>query len=429
MKVFLSLITCLLCPLFSWAHPIPDIPVIGSFERSGSASITIEIDPRCFAEDPEEVPFLQKDAFDKLGEQEKKELTDKARNLLKKSLRLRFGSGKWVFPEFRFEFLTKEHETIVLDGDIVLIRGTHERTLSPELRSYQIKAMDDAPYDLVFTNIVDGKPLRRVNVLWPGEESFILDLSSLIIAGSKEVDLDGNVSDDKGHALGKTQDKDGNSSFAKPKTLSSANEGNFSMAKDQAPGQWQEEDEALSSTFISFLRQGFVHVVPLGVDHILFVIGLFLLSRKWKPLLYQVSVFTIAHTLTLALATLGLVSLPSDFVEPIIAASIAFVALENIFVAKYRPYRLAVVFVFGLIHGLGFAGALSEFNLDPGSLFAGLLGFNLGVELGQLAVIGLALFITLGIKDPATYRKTIVIPGSVLIAVIGAYWTIERIFF
>ena len=412
MKVFLSSIIFLLCPLFAWAHPIPDIPVIGSFERNGSASITIEVDPRCFAEDPEEVPFLQKDAFDKLGSQEKKALKDKARNLMQKALRVRFGSEEWFFPEFRFEFLTKEHETIVLDGDIVVIRGTYERTLSRDVKSYQIKAMDTAPYDLVFTNVVDGKPLRRVNVLWPDEESFVLDLAPLLAESE----------------------------------AGSPREGNPSSSKDPLPGQPEvgfvgtEEDSSvqnpvpeqpggISSTFFSFLRQGFVHVVPLGVDHILFVIGLFLLSRKWKPLLYQVSVFTIAHTLTLALATLGLVSLPSDVVEPIIAASIAFVALENIFVAKYRPYRLAVVFVFGLIHGLGFAGALSEFNLDPGSLFAGLLGFNLGVEFGQLAVIGLALIITLGIKDPATYRKIIVIPGSVLIAVIGAYWTIERIFF
>ena len=90
---------------------------------------------------------------------------------------------------------------------------------------------------------------------------------------------------------------------------------------------------------------------------------------------------------------------------------------------------MAVVFVFGLIHGLRFAGALSEFNLDPGSLFAGLLGFNLGVEFGQLAVIGLALILTFGIKDPKNYRKIVVIPGSVLIALMGAYWTIQRIFF
>jgi len=395
MKIFLSFLICLLCPLFLGGHPIPDIPVIGSFERNGSASITIEVDPRCFAEDPEEVPFLQKEAFDKLSKKEKEELTDKARSLIQKTLRIKFGKGEWILPEFRYEFLTKEHETIVLDGKVILIRGNFETKLNEESTSYQIKSMDSAEYDLVFTNAVNGKPLKRVNVLWPGEESFVLNLSSLI---------------------------------TNPKPMSSGTDGNASDATDNESGQWEEE-EAISSTFFSFLRQGFVHVVPLGVDHILFVLGLFLLSRKWKPLLYQVSVFTVAHTITLALATMGLVSLPSDIVEPIIAASIAFVALENIFIAKYRPYRLVVVFVFGLIHGLGFAGALSAFDLEPGSLIAGLLGFNIGVEFGQFAVIGLALVLTLAIKDQAKYRRTIVIPTSILIALIGAYWTIERIFF
>lgn len=393
MKIFSTSIICLLYPIFCWAHPIPDLPVIGSFERNGSASITIEVDPRCFAEDPEEVPFLEKEAFAKLNSEEKKALTDQARNLIQKALRVRFGSEEWFSPEFRFEFLAKEHETIELDGDIMLIRATHERTLTPETKSYQIKALDSADYDLVFTNILGGKPQRRVNVLWPGEESYALDLTSFLVQPEA--------------------------------TVSVLAEGNASAVEGYAP----KEDEGLSSTFFSFLRQGFVHVVPLGVDHILFVIGLFLLSRKWKPLLYQVSVFTLAHTITLALATVGLVSVPGNIVEPIIAASIAFVALENIFVAKYKPYRLAVVFLFGLIHGLGFAGVLSEFDLDPGSLFAGLLGFNLGVEFGQLAVIGLALILTFGIKDPKNYRKIVVIPGSVLIALMGAYWTIQRIFF
>lgn len=392
MKIFSTSIICLLYPLFCWAHPIPDLPVIGSFERNGSASITIEVDPRCFAEDPEEVPFLEKEAFAKLNSEEKKALTDQARNLIQKALRVRFGSEEWFFPEFRFEFLAKEHETIILDGDIVVLRGTYQRTLPSHLKTYQIKALESADYDLIFTNIVDGKPFKRVNVLWPGEESFALDLPSVL---------------------------------PESETSSDGTEGNATSIQDSLP----EQSNGLSSTFIDFLRQGFVHVVPLGVDHILFVIGLFLLSRKWKPLLYQVSVFTLAHTITLALATMGMVSVPGNIVEPIIAASIAFVALENIFVAKYKPYRLAVVFVFGLIHGLGFAGALSEFNLNPGSLFAGLLGFNLGVEFGQLAVIGLALILTIGIKNPTNYRKIVVIPGSVLIALMGAYWTIERIFF
>jgi len=156
-------------------------------------------------------------------------------------------------------------------------------------------------------------------------------------------------------------------------------------------------------------------------------LGIFLLSRKWKPLVLQVSTFTLAHTITLGLATLGWVSVPSSIVEPIIAASITFVALENIFFPKYRTRRLLLVFFFGLIHGLGFAGALSDLNLDPSVLFVSLVGFNLGVEGGQLAVVLLSLAGVFPFRNEEAYRKRIVIPLSVAIAGVGIYWTIERI--
>jgi len=130
----------------------------------------------------------------------------------------------------------------------------------------------------------------------------------------------------------------------------------------------------------------------------------------------------------LGLATLGIISVSPQIVEPIIAASIAVIALENIFFPGYKPYRVVIVFIFGLIHGLGFAGALSGFNLEPTSLLIGLFGFNVGVEFGQLAILITSICLTIFIKDPLHYRKWIVLPGSTLIALIGLYWTIERIF-
>jgi hypothetical protein len=136
--------------------------------------------------------------------------------------------------------------------------------------------------------------------------------------------------------------------------------------------------------------------------------------------------FTIAHTITLGLATLGWVSVSGDIVEPIIAGSIAVVALENIFHPKYTHWRLLMVFAFGLIHGLGFAGALSDFQMPENSLLSGLLGFNVGVEFGQLAVITGALLLTFWIKDQP-YRQWVVIPVSLGIAVMGVYWMVERI--
>jgi hydrogenase/urease accessory protein HupE len=162
------------------------------------------------------------------------------------------------------------------------------------------------------------------------------------------------------------------------------------------------------------------------LDHILFVLGIFLLSRSWKPLLLQVTTFTLAHSVTLALAALGAIKASERVVEPVIAASIAVVALENIFKPEYSRWRLGIVFIFGLIHGLGFASALGELDIPTGSFAVALTGFNLGVEGGQLAVIAGALLLTSAIRNPDTYRKIIVIPGSVAIALTGIYWAIQR---
>jgi hydrogenase/urease accessory protein HupE len=178
-----------------------------------------------------------------------------------------------------------------------------------------------------------------------------------------------------------------------------------------------------------YLKLGFTHILPKGLDHILFVLGLFLLSRKARPLLRQVTSFTIAHTVTLALSIYGLISLPSSIVEPLIALSIVFVAVENILTSELRPSRIALVFAFGLLHGLGFAGVLTELGLPRSEFLPALISFNLGVETGQLAVIGLA-FLAVGLfRNRAWYRQAVVVPASCAIAAVGVYWSIQRTFF
>jgi len=180
------------------------------------------------------------------------------------------------------------------------------------------------------------------------------------------------------------------------------------------------------ATALRYLRLGFWHIVPEGTDHVLFVLGLFLLSPRFRPLLVQVSAFTVAHTVTLALSTLGVVRLSPSVVEPLIALSIAYVAVENTLSTTLRPWRAALVFGFGLLHGLGFAGALGELGLPRGELLAGLLAFNAGVELGQLAVLVLA-FLTIGaFRARPWYRRRIVLPLSLGIAATGLYWTVVR---
>lgn len=198
------------------------------------------------------------------------------------------------------------------------------------------------------------------------------------------------------------------------------------------------------AVLLDFLGNGYEHVlgfdametldvfglkvsIPTGLDHILFVIGLFLLSTRLGPLLWQITAFTVAHTVTLALGVMGWVNVSPDIIEPLIAASIVYVAVENMFTAKMNPWRPLVVFLFGLLHGLGFAGALGAFGIPGSQLLPSLLGFNIGVELGQLTVIALC-FVLVGIwfGRKSWYRRVVVIPGSLIVALIGVYWFLER---
>ena len=142
-----------------------------------------------------------------------------------------------------------------------------------------------------------------------------------------------------------------------------------------------------------YIHSGIIHIVPHGLDHILFVIGLLAFSRSGHHLLLQISLFTVAHTLTLAAASLGLITLSPALVEPLIALSIAYIGVENLLrsspqiTPQFTLMRGGVVFAFGLLHGLGFASVLADFGLPDTAFLASLISFNIGVELGQLIVV------------------------------------------
>jgi hydrogenase/urease accessory protein HupE len=152
------------------------------------------------------------------------------------------------------------------------------------------------------------------------------------------------------------------------------------------------EMKPTETSFTGWIQLGFVHILPEGTDHILFVLGLFLLVPKWKPLLQQTIVFTLAHTLSLAAAALGWVNVAPALVELLIAASIAWIGIENFWAKELGKGRLILVGIFGLVHGLGFAGTLAKLLPagQPEKLPAALFGFNLGVELGQIALLAMA---------------------------------------
>ena len=188
----------------------------------------------------------------------------------------------------------------------------------------------------------------------------------------------------------------------------------------------QYEESGRTSVAQQYFWLGVQHIVPNGFDHILFVVGLFLLSLEIRPLVTQVTAFTLAHALTLTAAVLGFVTLSPQLVEPLIAMSVAYIAIENIVTAKLTPWRPFVVFGFGLLHGLGFANSLSVLGLPDQERLLALVMFNAGIEVGQLAVIAAAASSLGWCRNKPWYRPWIVIPASAVIATVGIIWAIER---
>jgi hypothetical protein len=194
-----------------------------------------------------------------------------------------------------------------------------------------------------------------------------------------------------------------------------------------------ELDKAPDAGYIVFWKYivtGFQHIIPMGLDHILFILCVFFLNTNIKKIILQASMFTLAHSITLGLAMYGVIKPAAYIVEPLIAFSIVFLALENIWSDKVKPWRMVMVFLFGMVHGMGFAGALSEMGMPQNAFVTALVAFNIGVEIGQLCIILLMYCCVAKIfSGKLWYRKRIVIPSSLAIALIAGYWTIERIFF
>ena len=185
-------------------------------------------------------------------------------------------------------------------------------------------------------------------------------------------------------------------------------------------------------SFLDVVREyvlaGYKHILPRGMDHILFILGLYLFSLRIRPLLWQVTMFTLAHTITLGLAVYGVLQVPSAVVQPLIALSIAYVGIENIWHRKLEKSRLALVFGFGLLHGIGFASMLSDFGMPKNAFATALVSFNVGVELGQVSIIFGAWVLTglwFGRRD--WYRPVLATPVSLMISLVALLWFWDRL--
>lgn len=179
--------------------------------------------------------------------------------------------------------------------------------------------------------------------------------------------------------------------------------------------------------FLHYTGLGFEHVIPLGYDHILFIIALFFFNSNLKTAVIQCSLFTVAHSVTLASAALGFIRFNTGIIETVIALSIFLVAIENMFGRSLRSWRLVLVFLFGLVHGMGFANALQEIGLPQSQMIQALLGFNLGVELAQVSIIlGCYFIIAIWIREKRWYQSHVVNPVSVAISSVALFLAIQR---
>lgn len=325
-------------------------------------------------------------------------------------------------------------EGLIAGIDASVIDDTND---SPEAANYdrlrrmtpdELKAALNSNLDLVRSYFVVDEDERRTDwsleeVTVPPDVDFEIPRDSRLILSMK-LAPGGPVAVGGRAALG-------------PLILRHANGGETAFAGLLSPGELSPplpreggEAESAIETFWRYIVQGILHIVPKGLDHIVFVLGLFFFSLAWRPLLWQVTSFTLAHTVTLALASLGIVSISPAIVEPLIAASIVYIAFENLRSdGTIGRWRTAVVFGFGLLHGIGFASVLAEVGFGHGRFLVSLIGFNIGVEIGQLIVIAAAFALVgywFGKRD--FYRPWIANPVSVLIGLIGTWWVIERVF-
>ena len=177
--------------------------------------------------------------------------------------------------------------------------------------------------------------------------------------------------------------------------------------------------------WLDFIAMGAEHILS-GPDHLLFLLALLALAKGFWPIVRIVTGFTIAHSITLSLAALGVVDVPGSIVEPLIAATIIWVALENLLAPAQSRWRWLIAAVFGLIHGLGFASGLTELGLPRAAMVRALIGFNVGVELGQLVFVAVVMPPLMWLARPGRFARLPQIL-SVLVAIMGGVWLVERV--
>jgi hydrogenase/urease accessory protein HupE len=279
----------------------------------------------------------------------------------------------------------------------IRLDGAEVKAIAPGTVTFDNQ--NNATVDLQFA----GKPATSINI----ESKFLGKLP----ADHKQYVT---VKDANGHELGKK--------------LLSQKANTLEINLNNSPAQAETENHS-TSTFIDFLKLGIEHILT-GYDHLLFLFSLLVVTRSFWPAIKIITFFTIAHSITLALAGLNIIDIPSSIIEPLIAATIVYVGLENI-IRKDKvttKQRCILTFFFGLIHGFGFAGVLREMGISSieTGILVPLFSFNLGVELGQITVAAIVLPLIWWLHGKPKVSRYLVPVGSVLTCLAGGYWLLER---
>ncbi len=351
------------------AHPEPDIPVRAYFQEDGDLRVTVELDTRVFADDPEMTQYLYFKDFLTLPETEREAFKRQAEAYLKPRVELIFEPGGKVEPEFEFDFTTWNGQPLVGAYDYVMVTGTWRTQVPPGSTGYKISASNANTLSVVFLNFYEGRKLERSAVLFPGESSFVQDLAKLAEAG---------VSQDSGEISG---------------------------------GAWK--------VFASFVRAGFVYFLPNGLVHGAFLLALLFLSRTWRLRWRQIAVFALVLALGAVFVGPGLAKALSGVVlGPILAIGVIVMAADTLFCPKWSPWRLYLVGVLGLAHGVGLGAMLGDLRQMGGQLFLSQAGYLTGILGGILAIVIPVHAATFWLSD-AAFRNFIGLPGSILLIVAG----------
>jgi hypothetical protein len=359
-------------PVSALAHKVSAVSVVAEFdtrEQTFKVELAMDVDPTGDPAVDDQIPPEQA-----------------ARNFATESIEI-FFDDQHLKPEPGIRLVTTTDENTPKELMRKAVIGTLAGTIPKGAENFLLRVTENTEAAVVMVTNKDGKPARRLQVLYPGEFSNPLSLASPVLEGDPF-------------------EKEGKPAAAVPTPVS---------------------NEAGDVSFAGWLVRGFRAVLPYGIDFWAFMLALFLLSLRSRPLGWQVGAYTVAHSLGLALTAFKLIDVPESIVLPIVAASALYPTIENLFVTDLKPWRPPLIATFGFAHGLAFAGILAGHGPETLALPTALIGFNLGIELAQFALLVVASVVAVALVKQRWFRHAVRTPLCVAIAAFSLYRLIDEL--